>query len=190
MEEAETFKQKPRFDLRRIPSQMGLATELFRRSKGVVQSRNPIYRVAAQGQLAEALVAGHETADTLCGTGTPFEFINRHDTVIIGIGKPYEVLTHVHHIENVMGEAFPVPRTSGTPLEMTLIEGKTEIPYTLPRGGPKWKRDMYRLGKIMPADRLRSWKFHNVPMFATRAADVTVALEAAARKGMTIYREP
>src|SRR5262249_2253616 len=35
------------FDLRQTPSRMGLATELFRRTKGVLQSRHPIYRVSA-----------------------------------------------------------------------------------------------------------------------------------------------
>jgi len=52
-----TFKQKSVFDIRRTPSQMGLATELFRRTKGVVKSRHPVYRIAALGPLAEELVA-------------------------------------------------------------------------------------------------------------------------------------
>ena len=187
---SETFKTKPRFDLRRTPSQMGLATELFRRSKGVLQSRNPIYRVAAQGPLAEALVAGHETAATLCGPGTPFEFMDRHNSLIIGLGKTYDVLTHVHYAEGKMGDAFPVPRSAPAPLPITLVEGKTEIAYTLPGDGLLWKRDMALLGEIMTPDELRSWKFHNVPMFATRAADVTAAIEAAAKRGLTIYRKP
>ncbi|MFK7975494.1 MAG: AAC(3) family N-acetyltransferase, partial [Halioglobus sp.] len=33
----ERLKREPRFDLRRTPSQMGLMTELFRRSRGVLQ---------------------------------------------------------------------------------------------------------------------------------------------------------
>ena len=44
-----TFRKRPQFDLKRVPSQMGLATELFRRMPGVVQSRHPVYRVAALG---------------------------------------------------------------------------------------------------------------------------------------------
>ena len=55
-----TFEKNPRFDLRRTPSQMGLATEIFRRTRGVRQSRHPVYRVCALGPLAEALTTGHE----------------------------------------------------------------------------------------------------------------------------------
>jgi aminoglycoside 3-N-acetyltransferase len=48
-----TFEKNLRFDLRRTPSQMGLATEIFRRTKGVRHGRHPIYRVSALGPLAE-----------------------------------------------------------------------------------------------------------------------------------------
>ena len=66
-----TFEKNPRFDLRRTPSQMGLATEIFRRTRGVRQSRHPVYRVCALGPLAEALTTGHETAESDCGRGSP-----------------------------------------------------------------------------------------------------------------------
>ena len=39
----------------------------------------------------------------------------------------------------------------------------------------------------MPKEALGEWRFHNVRLFATRAADVTAALIAAARRGMTLY---
>jgi aminoglycoside 3-N-acetyltransferase len=38
------FESDPGFDLRRTPSQMGLATEIFRRTKGVRPSRHSVYR--------------------------------------------------------------------------------------------------------------------------------------------------
>jgi aminoglycoside N3'-acetyltransferase len=82
-----TLKKNPRFDLRRTPSQMGLVTELFRRSKGVVQSRHPVYRVAALGPHAEALVSGHEQVPTGMGKDTPFDYMAQHKAQIIGIGK-------------------------------------------------------------------------------------------------------
>ena len=70
-----TFKQRPRFDVRKTPSMMGLATEIFRRSKGVVHSRHPVYRMSALGPLAKPLTDGHERAGSPCGRGTPFEFM-------------------------------------------------------------------------------------------------------------------
>lgn len=184
-----TFKRQPRFDLRKTPSQMGLATELFRRWKGVRQSRHPVYRMSALGPLAEPLTRGHEVAGTSVGRGTPFDFMANHDTLIIGIGKPFEVLTQVHHAEEVMGESFPVPSTRGEPLNMTLVDGDEEIPFRLEGRRLLGRLNVWKLRTIMSSDKLRQWKFHNVPLFATRAFDVSDALVAAAKTGVTLYEK-
>jgi aminoglycoside 3-N-acetyltransferase len=185
-----TFEKNPRFDVRRTPSQMGLATEIFRRTSGVRQSRHPVYRICALGPLAEALTTGHETAESDCGRGSPFDVMTEHDTLILGVGKPFEVLTHIHHVEDLMGEDFPVPMSAGNHLPMTLIDGKEEIPFILRRRGFTWKRNMWKLREIMGRDELREWRFHNVHLFATRARDVTRALKDSAKRGVTLYEEP
>ena len=107
-----TFKARPRFDLRRTPSMMGIATELFRRMDGVLQSRHPVYRMSALGPLARALTEGHEFAGSPSGRGTPFEFMAKHNALIIGIGKPIQVLTQVHHVEALMGDPAAMPALS------------------------------------------------------------------------------
>lgn len=185
-----TFQANPVFDLRRTPSQMGLPSELFRRWKGARSSRNPVYRVSALGPLADELIAGHEHAPTLRGEGTPFAALDRHDALILGIGKPFEVMTHVHHAEDLLGEAFPVPLKRSEPLPMTLIEGTERIPYLLPRSGLAWRRDMWRLRRLMTPQTLREWRFHGVPLFAARARDVTRAIIEGAARGETIYVRP
>lgn len=183
----ETFKRNPRLDLRRTPSQMGLATELFRRMPGVVQSRHPVYRVCALGPLARAMAAGHENASFPAGLGTPFEFMARHDTRIIGIGKPMQVLTQAHHVEGAMGDAFPVPSVVGESLAMTLVDGEGEVAHRMVRRDYQGRFDIWKLRTIMDRGSLQEWRFHHVPMFATRARDVTEALLAAARRGTTLY---
>ena len=185
-----TFEKNPRFDLRRTPSQMGLATEVFRRTKGVRQSRHPIYRVSALGPLAEALTKGHETAERPFGRGSPFDVMTAHETLILGVGKPIEVLTQVHHVEDLMEERFPVPVSFGKPLRMTLIDGADEIPFMLRRQGFTGKLNIWKLRKIMDPSRLREWRFHHVHLFAARAADVTAALKNAAERGVTLYDRP
>jgi aminoglycoside 3-N-acetyltransferase len=184
-----TFTRHPRFDLRRTPSQMGVATEMFRRWKGVVQSRHPVYRVSALGPLAKPLTEGHERAGTACGRGTPFDFMATHKTQIIGLGKPFEVLTQVHHAEDLLGEEFPVPSATGLKLRMTLVDGPEEIPFETGGRSLQWRRNMWKLRTIMGHDTLQEWRFHHVPMFATRAGDVTAALIAAAKRGVTLYEE-
>ena len=185
-----TFEKNPRFDVQKTPSQMGLATELFRRSKGVMQSRNPVYRVSALGPLAEQLTLGHERASSPAGRGSPFEFMASHNTCIIGIGKPFQVLTQAHHVEEVMGEDFPVPGEPGNVLNMTLIDGKEEIPFKLANRRLLWRFNIWKLRTIMDRDALQEWTFHHVPMFSTRASDVTTALIDAAKRGVTLYDKP
>jgi aminoglycoside N3'-acetyltransferase len=185
-----TFEQTRRFDVRKTPSQMGLATELFRRSKGVMQSRHPVYRVAALGPLAKQLTEDHERAGTPAGRGTPFDFMANHDTLTIGIGKPFEVLTQVHHAEDVMGEDFPVPRgAGGNKLSMTLVDREEEIPFDFGHRSLLWRLNVWKLRTVMGRDKLREWKFHNVPMFAVRAGEVSAALIAAAARGVTLYEK-
>jgi len=184
-----TFRATPRFDIRRTPSQMGLATELFRRTKGVLVSRHPVYRVSASGPLAEALTSGHERTGAF-GPGSPFDFMAKHETLILGIGKEFEVLTQVHHAEAILGADFPIPRTEGEQIDVTLVDGTEEIRYPLATGSLAWRRNMWKLRGIMNRDTLKEWRFHNVPLFTTRAADVTDSLVAAAKRGLTIYDPP
>src|ERR1022692_2674086 len=183
-----TFKERPRFDVRKTPSMMGLATEIFRRSKGVMHSRHPVYRMSALGPLAKALTDGHERAGSPSGRGTPFEFMAAHNTRILGIGKPIQVMTQVHHVEELMGDDFPVPcePPTGKGLSMTLVDGEEEIPFELAGRSLRWRFNIWKLRTIMNRQSLQEWNFHHVPMFAARAGEVTTALVEAARRGVTL----
>ena len=182
-----SFQKNPRFDLTRTPSQMGLATELFRRMPGVRQSRHPIYRISALGPLAEALTRGHENATSPAGRGSPFEFMAAKDTLVLGLGKPIQVLTQAHHTEELMCDDFPVPSRVQPPLPMTLVERGQEIPFELRGRSISGRFDIWRLRQIMSPGSLQEWSFHHVPMFAARAGDVTRQLVLAAQRGVTLY---
>lgn len=181
------YRERPFFDVRRTPSQMGIVTELFRRGKDVRQSLHPTHRVAALGPLAVDLTAGHEKAGSTFGLGTPFDFMASHDTVVLGLGKPFEVLTQVHHAEALLGNRFPVP-SDEISLPIT-VRDETGIdrPFTLQVRRFKHARDMWRLPQLMGPGRLRSWAFHRVPMFSAKAGEVTADLVAAAGQGRTLY---
>lgn len=184
-----SYRGTPLFDVRRTPSQMGLVTELFRRSRGVLQSLHPTHRVAALGPLAAEITAGHLTAGSTFGRGTPFDVMAQHDTCILGIGKPFEVLTQVHHVEDLLGDDFPVPGTLAT-VPLTLRDAdKTEHAFELRWRKYDWPRNMWTLREFMGPDVLREWQFHHVPLFCTRARPVTDALLAAAENGRTLYQQ-
>ena len=189
----QTFANNPVFNLRRTPSQMGLATELFRRSKNVIQSRHPVYRVAALGPLAADLTDGHEHCLRPAGVGSPFDFMARHDTMVIGIGKSFHVMTQVHHMEDLMGDEFPVPRTPPNDRYtlVKVIDRDEEVEVRLPTGGGvAWRFNIAKLPTLVPREQLDHWRFHNVPMFAGRAGPVTQTLIRAAQDGHTLYDPP
>jgi aminoglycoside 3-N-acetyltransferase len=182
-----TLKKNPRFDLRRTPSQMGLLTELFRRSKGVLQSRHPVYRVAARGPHAEDLIRGHEQVPSGMGKGTPFDYMARHNARIIGIGKTFQVMTQTHHVESLLGSDWPAPQIVLPNIAVTLVDHGNEIEMEIGGTQQKWNFNIWKLREIMSSESLREWRFHNCPMFAAHAGEVTDALVDAANRGFTLY---
>lgn len=183
----EAFKKNPIFDLRRAPSQMGLLTELFRRSKGVVQSRHPVYRIAALGPQAEALTRDHDLAPSGMGKGTPFDYMALHNAQIIGIGKSFQVMSQVHHVESLLGDDWPAPQTPTSNLTVTLVDKSGEIDMEIGGNDQQWNFNIWKLREIMPGDNLKEWRFHNCPMFAARAKEVTDRLVEAGQRGFTLY---
>ena len=186
----ETFAQNPRFDIRRTPSQMGLATEIFRRWKGVVQSRHPVYRVSALGPLAKALTQGHEFADGPAGAGSPFEFMASRKTLILGIGKSFDVMTQTHHVEGIMKDSFPIPITKNPDIKVILCDQIGETPVSLVSYQVQSRFNISKLPKLLNKNELNLWKFHGVSMFSANAANVTKSLIKSAKSGQTLYDDP
>jgi aminoglycoside 3-N-acetyltransferase len=183
----ETLKRNPRFDLRRSPSQMGLMTELFRRSKGVLQSRHPVYRLAALGPDAEALIRGHEFIPSGMGMGSPFDYMAQQNAQIVGIGKTFQVMTQVHQVESLLGQDWPAPQISLPNIAVTLIDQHGETAMEIGGTQQQWTFNIWKLRAIMSSETLREWRFHNCPMFAANAKEVTDSLVAAAKSGITLY---
>jgi aminoglycoside 3-N-acetyltransferase len=183
----EFYRRRPHFDLRRTPSQMGMVSELFRRTEGVSQSVHPTHRIAARGPLAFELVRGHEAADSTFGRGTPFEYMAGHETCILGIGKSIDVLSQVHHVEDLLGVDFPVPGTITTVPVGLRDSDNQERTFELRWREFEWPRNMWKLRDIVDRKCLHEWSFHHVPLFSARARDVTCALTDAARRNVTLY---
>ncbi len=186
----EHFTANPRVDLRRQPSQMGLLSEAFRRTPGVLRSLHPTHSTCALGPRAEWLLRDHHLAADTHGPGTPFARMAEIDTVILGMGKPfYRVLTQTHVPEDLLGERFPVPRTF-RPVDVVLVDGAREVPYRFRVDTTGIERRVHRLRRLLDPGDLVEWRFHRVPLFWTRAATVTEKMCAAALRGRTIYSGP
>src|SRR5262249_3791691 len=184
------FAAHPRFDARRQVSQMGLLSEVFRRTPGVVRSLHPTHSVCALGPHAQCLTAEHHLAPTTFGALSPFAKMAELDTVILGLGKPYyRVLTQIHAAEDLLGDRFPLLRTF-CQVDVVLVDAGKEHPYRFRVDVTPQERRLDRLCRMLAPGDLTEWRFHGVPMFWTRAGPVTRAMCEAALRGKTIYAGP
>ena len=182
------YRRRPVFDAGRQPSEMGLLSELFRRSKGVRRSLHPTHSICALGPLAAELVERHHLAETSFGEYTPFGVMATRKTAICGIGIDYfRCLTQVHAAEDLLGRRYPLSlRPARLPVQIKDLDGTTHA-YDLPVGDQRINRRLERLERLLGPNELVQWRFHGVPLFVTSAARVTSALTAAALRGETIY---
>ena len=70
---------------------------------------------------------------------------------------------------------------------LTLCFCNERIPFALASSGIQGRFNIWKLRTIMDRASLQEWEFHHVPMFATRARDVSESLSAAATNGVTLY---
>lgn len=77
------------------PGEVGLASEVFRRSDGVKRSHHPIFSLTAIGPLSD-LVLAHD-GPTCWGDGTPAEVLVAKNAFNVSIGKEFPRATTVLH---------------------------------------------------------------------------------------------
>ena len=99
-------KNKP-FYLNRTLSMMGLVTEVFRKTPGVVRSLHPTHPVLAYGKDSAWLVAGHEKCLFPCGIGTPFDKFRQLNGKILFFDVGFEAITFFHHVEDLTKALLP-----------------------------------------------------------------------------------
>jgi aminoglycoside 3-N-acetyltransferase len=104
----EHLREHPVFDARSDPSMMGAISERFRVSPRVVRSIHPSHSIAVRGPGAGDVVAGHATAETPFGEGTPFVRLRERDAKQVFFGAPVRAITMYHSFEVVRQPPFPI----------------------------------------------------------------------------------
>lgn len=99
----------PVFDVRQTVSRMGLITEVFRRSPGVIRSIHPTHSVAVWGSRADVIIAGHEHAETPCGRGTPYGRLLECNGKILLAGVPPSTMTFCYFVVEELEPRLAVP---------------------------------------------------------------------------------
>jgi len=87
---------------------MGAISEGFRLTPGTLRSIHPTHSTCIRGPHAEAIAAGHETAPTPFGEGTPFPRIVERDSLQLFFGCGTGAITMYHSFECVRVPPFPL----------------------------------------------------------------------------------
>jgi aminoglycoside N3'-acetyltransferase len=118
----EYARTDPIFDVRRTPSQMGLITELFRRSRGTTRSVHPTHPVALWGGEAEAWAVGHEDDPVPFHLNGPYGRLYRHGGKVLFMELDGFHLTEMHIVEGILRDRFPVKAYLERPFQMRVAD--------------------------------------------------------------------
>jgi len=175
------------FNVGKTFSQMGMLSELFRRTPNVKRSIHPTHSICALGPLADLLTKNHHHADTTFGEGTPFGEVIKYRTIILGIGtKSPQPLTQVNSAPDIMKNEFPINLYSEM-IPVTCVDeiGNNKI-YNLRIRKREFKIDRKTVKKILRR-KVIEWTYKGIPFLLAQADVVTNVIIEAARNGQTIY---
>lgn len=96
------------FDPRRLGSNLGSLPDAFLKREGVRRSIHPTHSVSALGPQAEFIVGDHHRAPSTFGEGSPWHRFTQLDGKLLGLGITMGPVTYYHHVEDMMGEAYPI----------------------------------------------------------------------------------
>jgi aminoglycoside 3-N-acetyltransferase len=95
------------FDPRETPTTTGAIPAAFLKEPGIRRSIHPTHPLAAKGKYAEDIIQTHHLGTTFDKT-SPFAKVVEHKGKILGLGIDLAWHTIYHHVEDLMGDAFPV----------------------------------------------------------------------------------
>ncbi len=187
----EYVRQSPVFDVTRTPSRMGLITELFRRSPGVVRSVHPTHPVALWGKDAGLMASGHHRAGTPCGKGTPFASLLERNGKILLLGADIDSLTFYHWIEEAIEPRLPLSPFTQQFFDLTSKQEDGSMARTQTRLFEPAVSRRRNLQKLLPElKRLGAWRQRRIGalvMTLLYAKDVYGAVVGMLDRGIYCY---
>lgn len=97
------------FDPVRCGSNLGALPAEFLKYPGVKRSIHPTHSVSAVGKLADFITDSHHLADSIFGTGSPWQRCIEVNGKVLGLGVSMGPVTFYHTLEDKLGKAFPLP---------------------------------------------------------------------------------
>jgi aminoglycoside 3-N-acetyltransferase len=124
----------PIYDYQTTPSVVGTITNYYREQPAVVRSLHPSHSIAGGGPSAQQFIDRHESCETPCGKGTPYERLIEQDGSVLMFGATLDSYTLFHTAE----DAAKVPYLY-LPKQLVLRskDRKGEVKEI-----PTWRQDM------------------------------------------------
>jgi aminoglycoside 3-N-acetyltransferase len=175
------------------PSKMGLITELFRRSAGVVRSQHPTHAVAAFGAKAAELCDGHHLATTPCGEGSPYKRVVDVGGSYLLLGVGVETMMIFHAIEEMLEAKMPISPFTKDRYKIESKNADGEIVVTNTRLFNPYLSQRRDVTKIIPHLKAKGcWRqinMGNMDMVLLKAQDVLAVMQDMAEAGEYCYDE-
>ena len=96
----------PVYDFRSTPSVVGAITNYYWRQPGVVRSQHPSHSLACSSPDAEDFLRNHESCETPCGAGTPYQRIAEGNSSVLMFGATLDAYTLFHTAEDAAGVPY------------------------------------------------------------------------------------
>lgn len=181
----------PIVKLNRLPSRMGLVTELFRRSPDVIRSPHPTHPIAVWGRDNAAIVQDHYQAKTPCGDPSPLHRLIERDAKIILLGADFAVLTFHHTVEAMLESTLPVQPFTDEIFELDVEDTHGQLWHCSTRlyhPAVSRRRNLAAVRNELINRRVYgSAKVGGLSMELMRARDVVQVCEDLIRRGVSLY---
>lgn len=178
-------------DLKRSPSMMGMLSEVFRRSEGVLRSASPTHPLLAWGRDAQGFIQGHELTPFAFGPASPFAKLLYRDALILCVDAPFSSITFTHFIEDRLAHTLAVPLYSpvlhsGTVIDPDGARHARDV-RVLSSEANALRRDAVLEDWLVEQGVLNRLRVGNTRLLALRAADMTAATERLVASGRHFF---
>ena len=122
----EYFHDRPIFDIRHTPANIGYIPETFRKMPGVKRSLNYWWSICAFGKLAEEVIKDQARIVYYYGEGSSFDTLRKNKVKILGLGVSLNTTSLSPMVDYILGKDHPQKIFTKYPQKGNIIdyEGK------------------------------------------------------------------
>jgi aminoglycoside 3-N-acetyltransferase len=179
------------FDVQQTRSAMGVITEIFRHTPGVVRSVNPAHPILAWGPAAPWLIAGHEHTAYSCGKGSPFEKLVHLQAKALLFDVSLRSMTFFHYVQDLFQDTLPVNLYEEMPVESSVIDtdGNTRVVHTYVFSSESRRYRSHNLQQALIQNKLiNNQKIGNTQLFVLSLQDVVDCAQHMVRAGKSLWK--